>query len=827
MFLAVLFFTLHDDLLFAIITTARGLPSSLCSRVRENLPVFSFPGPTALALRVTLPHLVSEYTFVWFSSAARQRWAQLVLQAACLALPAFVLAILTLFITFILTVPVVFQYTRAIITRACGAACAWPFCGAGGTKPPLASSLPCPSAASALRVTLPRLAAEFALGCFAAACRWLCYLTVGGCALWAFDGLRGRSGALAASSLRPSLLLRRSDARCALASAVPGRCAGRNHTSGVALIVCGLLLHLLLPFTARIPTAHHPAWVLTAGGAGAATPALCASMADAHNATAAVRLHTCGALHATPAAPDRPQQPAAPAYASDDAQPARSDATANAAAPTARACPPAAAASSAGGVCAGPAPARWRGGRPAKTAAPVTRAPPMPAISASPAASASPASALPTPRSAVVAAVAAPAASAASHNATPRDSASLSATSAAAVAARAAAAAAMAGIRPRTCVAAAAPRPHAATLGAPRLAPAVPAAHFIPPLPRASATASATAVASASASAPPGAASGVLGSSARSAGLPLFSRPDEPHHHLHAALAASASATASAVASAAASASAFAPFAADASDTIAAAASAARSFRHPAFAALAAPPALADVASAAATTAPVFRSCWLYGKPYGYAGDRARRGGLPMDGKLWARADYRHNQPLEVTFMRAARRVSLSTGGAYMAWEESCGTEVQTACFEYVYVGECDIVEAATGHVYRPVCVGGVWLNASSGKRLPLHMVGTEEEMVQFRIPPRSAYVQWSRNMDGERAAPVVQDDVDYEALWREWELKLDFNPPPYEKAQDLEHFVDGEGGEGGEGGDSCADDLGDDTYDDAPSFSGGQHTSP
>ena len=157
-------------------------------------------------------------------------------------------------------------------------------------------------------------------------------------------------------------------------------------------------------------------------------------------------------------------------------------------------------------------------------------------------------------------------------------------------------------------------------------------------------------------------------------------------------------------------------------------------------------------------------------------------------------------------------------------WEEECGTFVSAECHPYIFVGSCSITNASTGHEYHPVFVDGVWRNASSGKRLPQHMIGTDAEMEQFRMPPVQVYAAWIRAQRAQ-VQPAVHDAVD------EAEVQLQLGEELYGNLPCWEHDVDAEYVD-----DDCGDDDG--AYDfgvgegcgvyvDAPFSPGGLDTMP
>jgi hypothetical protein len=235
------------------------------------------------------------------------------------------------------------------------------------------------------------------------------------------------------------------------------------------------------------------------------------------------------------------------------------------------------------------------------------------------------------------------------------------------------------------------------------------------------APATATSASSASASAlpdsvpaPPAAGLGVLGSSTRSAHPPSLRATAETRHHQAAAAAASSATSSTPVSSPASTA-------------------AAVSVQAPIL-----------PASPAAASAPPPCNPQTHrrgrGDNYWWAMPMPRRE-PPTRGLLWM-------NPWGTGMQRNPHRVELYfTGSGEQAWTLNCGQYICEVCYPYIFVGNHDSINTATGHVYYPIYVNGAWLNAKTLKPLPVHMIGNDAEMEHFVLPPRDVYAQWDERI--------------------------------------------------------------------------------
>ena len=103
--------------------------------------------------------------------------------------------------------------------------------------------------------------------------------------------------------------------------------------------------------------------------------------------------------------------------------------------------------------------------------------------------------------------------------------------------------------------------------------------------------------------------------------------------------------------------------------------------------------------------------------------------------------------------VRYPHRVELFfTGSGEQAWTLHNGQYIADACYPYIFVGNHDSIDSATGHIYHPILVNGTWLNAKTLKPLPQHMIGDDAEMEHFVLPPREVYAQWDERVRQEDA---------------------------------------------------------------------------
>ena len=113
----------------------------------------------------------------------------------------------------------------------------------------------------------------------------------------------------------------------------------------------------------------------------------------------------------------------------------------------------------------------------------------------------------------------------------------------------------------------------------------------------------------------------------------------------------------------------------------------------------------------------------------------------PTRGLLWM-------NPWGTGMQRNPHRVELYfTGSGEQAWTLNCGQYICEVCYPYIFVGNHDSIDTATGHVYYPIYVNGAWLNAKTLKPLPVHMIGNDAEMEHFVLPPRDVYAQWDERI--------------------------------------------------------------------------------